>query len=107
LKPFVRGGEGPSSTIQSLRSIKDILWPRFGGEGEGDAGEGCRGVIGGENGVSSKGTLKCDFLELVNVGDDDDEASALPRDSNVEILDCRAADGMWRDLVDDCGINLE
>ena len=74
--------------------MKDVLWPKFGGEGEGDVGVDCREVIGGAS--STNGTLNCDFLgaELVNVDDDDDEGSAVPRDSKVEILDCRAAEGM-------------
>lgn len=106
----MRGGEGPSSTIQSLRSTKDVLWPKSGGEGEGDVEVDCRGVIGGEKGASSKGPLNCDFLgaELVNVDDDDDRGSALLKDSNVNILDWRAAEGMSSDLGDaNCGINPE
>jgi hypothetical protein len=95
LKPFVRGGEGPSSTIQSLRSMRDVLWPKFGGEGEGDVGGDCREVIGAKKEVS---LLKCDFLDTgANVEDDNDDEGkdgAAPRDSNVDILDCRAAEGM-------------
>ena len=55
--PF-RGGTGPSSTTQSLRSISEVLRPRLGGEGEGDGrvtiATGFSGmVITGETGVSN------------------------------------------------------
>lgn len=37
---------GPSSTIQSFRSINEVLRPRFGGEGDGDLLKDFKGVIG-------------------------------------------------------------
>lgn len=45
---FCRGmyGRGPSSTTQSLRSMSEVLRPRFGGEGEGDGGMDMTGVEG-------------------------------------------------------------
>lgn len=45
-KPFWRGGDGPSSTIQSLRSINEVFLPRFGGDGEGDLDTDFGGVEG-------------------------------------------------------------
>lgn len=75
--PFVCG-EGPSSTIQSLRSMKEVLWPRFGGEGEG------------EYGFREVSSLNWDFLGI----EEEEEGVVAPRDSKAEILDCRAADGM-------------
>lgn len=33
---FLCGGDGPSSTTQSLRSMSDVLRPKLGGEGDGD-----------------------------------------------------------------------
>ena len=76
--------------------MREVLWPKFGGEGEGDTDGDGRGVIEGENGVSSREPLNCDFLGIeVTVDDDDDEASPPPpRDSKVEILDCRVAEGI-------------
>lgn len=46
--PFWRGGwyGGPSSTTQSLRSIKDDFRPRFGGDGDGEPGMEWGGVKG-------------------------------------------------------------
>lgn len=44
-------GVGPSSTTQSLRSIRDVLRPRLGGDGEGDAGWS-NVAVRGDSGVS-------------------------------------------------------
>jgi len=44
-------GVGPSSTTQSLRSINDVLRPRLGGEGDGDAGWS-NAEVSGDSGVS-------------------------------------------------------
>lgn len=37
---------GPSSTIQSFRSINEVLRPRFGGDGDGDLLKDFGGVNG-------------------------------------------------------------
>jgi len=42
---------GPSSTTQSLRSIREVLRPRLGGDGEGDAGWS-KAAVRGDSGVS-------------------------------------------------------
>ena len=62
---FWRGtyGRGPSSTTQSLRSMRDVFLPRIGGDGEGEGGtariwvEGRMGVnvvAAGEMGASRR-----------------------------------------------------
>ena len=56
-------GRGPSSTTQSLRSMRDVLRPRFGGDGDGEGDMDFKDVEGsigemevalGEIGVSRR-----------------------------------------------------
>lgn len=89
-KPFGRGGDGPSSTIQSLRSIRDVLRPKLGGEGDGDAGTDCFDVKGGERGVPSIWPLICCFLAS------GDKGAAVVIDSNAAIRDCKAVEGILK-----------
>src|SRR6266576_7059435 len=85
-----------SSTTQSLRSIRDVLRPRFGGEGEGEGLDGFLGAnwttggralaVVGEIGVSSKFSLEsCDFFADGNTVDDGEEESPA-RDSKAAIF---------------------
>lgn len=92
----LRGGDGPSSTIQSLRSIRDVLRPKFGGEGEGDPEMEWGGVNGaiGENASASDEIGSSRMLGECEVpllrGDTED---GLPRASNAFILDCNSVEG--------------
>ena len=82
-----------SSTTQSLRSMRDVLRPRFGGEGEGEGLDGFLGVnwttggralaVIGEIGVSSKFSL--DLFAGKNTVDDG-EAERPARDSKAAIF---------------------
>jgi hypothetical protein len=84
---------GPSSTIQSLRSINEVFRPKFGGEGDGDL-EGTfetgkwatdKDAAAGDMGVSSR----CGDLEgFIGFGFE------TARDSKALILDCRDVEGI-------------
>jgi hypothetical protein len=89
----------PSSTTQSLRSIRDVFLPRLGGDGDGDTEADCGGVFGairhsedalGEIGASSRlGELLGGYfgMDLAAAGADDDFVVAAMF-SKASILDC-------------------
>lgn len=95
-KWFCRGGDGPSSTIQSLRSIRDVFRPKFGGEGEGDLEMECGGVNGaiGENESASDEIGSSRMLGDIEVpllrSDTED---GFPIASKAFILDCNNVEG--------------